>query len=277
MEKPLKVAFLGPKATFTHIACVQKFGLSGADLISHKSIQDIFDEVERGRIDYGVVPVENSTEGIVSHTLDMFMEYEVKIAGEILLEISHALLSKDGKIGNIKKIYSNPYAIAQCRNWLRNNLPDIPIHEVETTALAAQTAADNIGIAAIASESAAMLYNLQVIHKKIEDNINNYTRFLILSKKIPERSGYDKTSILFSVKDEVGILYKMLEPFAKNGINLTKIESRPMKKKPWEYVFFVDMEGHIEDDKVGGAIKELEKKSVFIKHLGSYPRCKDIN
>ena len=273
LEQTMKIAYLGPKATFTHQASIQHFGRS-ANYINKKSIGEIFDDVERDRVHFGVVPIENSTEGVVNNTLDMFIESDLKICSEILLEISHHLMSKTGEMNTIEKVFSHPHALAQCRNWLENNLPSIPVLDAASTALAAQNAADDSSIAAIASEFAATLYDLKIVQRKIEDNINNFTRFLVIGKKELEKSGYDKTSIVFSVRDEVGALYGMLEPFAKHGINLTKIESRPLKKKAWEYVFFVDMEGHVSDENTGEALAELEKNCIFLKVLGSYPRSK---
>lgn len=273
LEQPMKVAFLGPQGTFTHAAAMKQFGFS-AQLVAQKSIPAVFDEVLRGRAHYGVVPVENSTEGAVSHTLDMFMESEQQINAEILLEISHYLLSRTGRFDDIKKVVSHPQPLAQCRKWLEENLPDVPLVDVGSTALAAQTAAEDETAAAIASEMAASLYGLQIVKERIEDNPNNFTRFLVIGKKMPERSGRDKTSVMFSVKDEPGILYHMLEPFSKRGINLSKIESRPMKKKAWEYIFFLDMEGHIEDEKVRAAVEELKGHCQFLKVLGSYPRTR---
>lgn len=273
LEQPMKVAFLGPPATFTHAAALQQFGLS-AQLVAQKSIPAVFDDVARGRAPYGVVPVENSTEGVVSHTLDMFMESELKINAEILLEISHDLLSRSGRLADVKKIVSHPQALAQCRHWLEENLPDIPLVDVASTALAAQMVVEDESAAAIASDMAASLYGLRTVRKKIEDNPNNFTRFLVIGKNTPEASGKDKTSIMFSVKDEPGILYRMLEPFSQRGINLSKIESRPMKKKAWEYIFFLDMEGHIDDPQVTQAVQELRAYCQFLKVLGSYPRTR---
>lgn len=273
LEQPMKVAFLGPPATFTHAAALQQFGLS-AQLSPQKSIPAVFDDVARGRAPYGVVPVENSTEGVVSHTLDMFMESELKINAEILLEISHDLLSRSGRLADVKKIVSHPQALAQCRHWLEENLPDVPLVDVASTALAAQMVSEDESTAAIASEMAASLYGLRTVRKKIEDNPNNFTRFLVIGKNTPEPSGKDKTSIMFSVKDEPGILYRMLEPFSQRGINLSKIESRPMKKKAWEYIFFLDMEGHVDDADVKAAVQELRGYCQFLKVLGSYPRTR---
>ena len=181
-----------------------------------------------------------------------------------------------GRFEDIKKIYSHPQPIAQCRNWLASNAPGIPVLDLASTALAAEMARDDSSIAAVAGEYAASVYGLRIVESKIEDHANNVTRFIIIGKDKPPRTGNDKTSILFSVKDEVGILYRMLEPLSKFGVNLTKIESRPLKKKAWEYVFFIDMEGHVEDEPVVNAIEALKKQSKFLKVLGSYPRVRDI-
>jgi chorismate mutase/prephenate dehydratase len=273
LEAPMKVAFLGPKATFSHLAAMQQFGLS-AELVPQKSIPAVFEEVEKGRVLYGVVPVENSTEGMVSHTLDMFMESELKINAEILLEVSHYLLSRTGRLEDVKKVYSHPQPLAQCRKWLADNLPNVPLVDVASTTLAAQIVSEDYTAAAIASEFAASIYNLKVVKERIEDQVNNFTRFLVIGKKLTEASGDDKTSLMFSVKDQVGILYQMLEPFAKRGINLSKIESRPLKKKAWEYIFFLDMAGHISAPVIADAVQELKVCCQFVKVLGSYPRAK---
>ncbi|MDX9709050.1 MAG: prephenate dehydratase [Trichloromonas sp.] len=273
LEQPMKVAFLGPQGTFTHAAAMQQFGFS-AQLMPQKSIPAIFEEVSRGRAPYGVVPVENSTEGVVTHTLDMFMESDLKINAEIMLGISHFLMSRSGRMEDIKKIVSHPQPLAQCRKWLEENLPDTPLVDVGSTALAAQMVLEDESSAAIASEMAASLYGLQVVKERIEDNPNNFTRFLVIGQKTPDRSGDDKTSLMFSIKDQPGILYRMLEPFSKREINLSKIESRPMKKKAWEYIFFLDIEGHIDDEPIAAAVAELKDYCQFLKVLGSYPRAR---
>ncbi|SHI58630.1 chorismate mutase [Malonomonas rubra DSM 5091] len=270
MELPMQVAFLGPQSTFTHMAAMQQFGLS-AQLVPLKSIPAVFEEVERGRAHYGVVPVENSTEGVVNHTLDMFSGSDLQVIAEIMLEISHNLLSKTGNIEQISKVVSHPQALAQCRHWFEQNLPDVPLVDVASTAAAAQMAAEDESAAAIASEAAVVQYGLKVVKAKIEDNPNNFTRFLIIGTKTPEKSGNDKTSIMFSIKDEPGILYRMLEPFSKRQINLSKIESRPMKHKAWEYIFFLDLIGHIDDQPISEAVEELRDYCHFLKVLGSYP------
>jgi chorismate mutase/prephenate dehydratase len=271
LEGPQKVAYLGPRATFTHLAVVQKFGAS-AQYVAVNGIKDVFDEVERGRANFGVVPIENSTEGVVNHTLDMFIDSNLLIYGEVLQEVSHHLLSQNDRIEDIKKLYSHPHAIAQCRNWLETNLPSVPVVEVASTARAAELCADDPSAAAIASELAGQLYGLKVLKARIEDNINNFTRFLVLSQKPPERTGRDKTSVMISVKDRVGALYDLLRPFASHGINMTKIESRPSRRKAWEYLFFVDVEGHVEEDRVRKALEEVKSRVLFLKILGSYPQ-----
>ena len=249
---------------------IQKFGQS-AQYIPVNSITDVFNEVERGRANFGVVPIENSTEGVVNHTLDMFIDSSLLIYGEVLQEVSHNLLSKADRLEDIKTIHSHPHAIAQCRHWLETNLPHVPLSEVPSTARAAELCADDPTAAAIASDLAGQLYNLKVLKSRIEDNINNFTRFLVLSQKPPEHTGKDKTSIMLSVKDKVGALYELLRPFASHGINMTKIESRPSRRKAWEYLFFVDIEGHMDEDRVKKALEEVKSRCLFLKILGSYP------
>ena len=271
LEKPLKIAFLGPHATFTHQAAMSHFGLSG-EFHPKKEISDVFHEVEKGRSDFGVVPIESTAEGVVSHTLDMFVSSNLKISAEILMEVSPALLNKSGKIGDIETIYSNPHAIAQCSRWLKEHLPNVQITDVATTALAAQMASEDPAAAAVAAEAAANLYDLAIVEERIQDNPHNYTRFLVIGKKEYKKSGNDKTTVMFAIKDAPGALHNMLEPFAGRKINLTKIESRPLKRKAWEYLFFIDMDGHIDDKGIKDAIGELDDKCSFLKILGSYPR-----
>jgi chorismate mutase/prephenate dehydratase len=273
LQKPLTVSFLGPEATFTHLASRQQFGHS-ASYRPQPSISDVFQEVEKGKSDYGVVPVENSTEGVVSHTLDMFMDSELKICAEVVLEIKHNLLSRSGNINDIKRIYSHPQPLAQCRHWLRKHAGGIPLAEVASTAEAARRASRDKTAGAVASAYAADVYQLKVVAKGIEDMVNNFTRFLVIGHNLGPRSGRDITSVMFSVKDRPGILYQALGIFSKRGINLSKIESRPLKGKAWEYVFFIEMDGHIEDELIQEAIHELEKHSVFVKVLGSFPKMR---
>jgi chorismate mutase/prephenate dehydratase len=270
LEEPLKVAYLGPEGTFTNLAALRHFGTS-ATYIPVDSIKAVFDSTLSGRVNYGVVPVENSNEGVVSYTLDMFMDYDLMIAAEVMLEVSHNLLSKSGDKSKVKRIYSHPQATAQCRIWLETNMPNIPILEAASTASAAELAAKDEEAAAVASELAAKIYDLKYIERHIEDYKNNYTRFLVISKDYPSKTGKDKTSIMFSVKNKPGALYEVLLPFKKSKINLTKIESRPSKRRAWEYIFFVDMEGHIEDKKVRKVIDSMRDNCLYLKHLGSYP------
>ena len=272
LEKPLSVAFLGPRATFTHLACLKHFGES-ADYVSQINVSEVFEAVERGIADFGVVPIENSSEGIVSNTLDMFVDHNLQICGEILVEVAHDLLSVTGDMEHAKKIYSHPHAIAQCRGWLERNFRGTPVFDVESTARAAELAVDDPSAAAIAGEAAAKIYGLKSIRKRIQDNTNNFTRFIIIGKIGPSLTGNDKTSILFASRDEVGALHLMLEPFARHQVNLTKIESRPVKTKAWEYIFFLDMEGHITAGPVAKAVDELRTRAQFLKILGSYPRA----
>jgi chorismate mutase / prephenate dehydratase len=272
LQSPLKASYFGPEGSFTNLAALKYFGRS-TDLVPEPSISKVFGAVEQDRADFGVVPIENSTEGIVGPTLDQFVDSTLNILGEITLPIAHHLLSRSGSLKGVRRIYSHPQAIAQCRNWLEQNVPGLPVVEAENTARAAERAAGDADAAAIAGEYAGEVYGLKVVKRHIEDNPNNMTRFWVIGKKCPPRSGNDKTSILFSVKDEVGILYRMLEPFYKNHINLTKIESRPLKKKVWEYIFFLDMDGHHDERRVKDAIRGLDKKCLFLKLLGSYPKA----
>ncbi len=271
LEEPLKVTCLGPLATFTHLAALRHFG-SSADFIPVDSIKKVFENVETGKAEYGVVPIENSNEGVVSYTLDMFMDSELQVVAEIILQISHNLLSRQRAKSRVKKIYSHPQALAQCRGWIESNLPGIPVAESTSTARAAELAARNRNSAAIAGDIAARMYDLNVIEKNIEDSRYNITRFLVISKEFPRKTGNDKTSIMFSIKDRPGSLYEILLPFKKARINLTKIESRPSKRKAWEYIFFVDMEGHIDDKKIKLAIDQVKKGCFYLKILGSYPQ-----
>ncbi len=269
--KEIKVAYLGPEGTFTHLAAQKKFG-EKAKYIPVRTIDEVFREVEKLRADYGVVPVENSIEGIVTHTLDVFLESDLKIISEISLEIHQYLLSKENSLEKIKKLYSHPQAFAQCRKWISENLPDVQIFETESTISAVKRVLKEKNSAAIASEIAASMYNLNIIAERIEDFRENITRFLVIGNDFAEKTGSDKTSILFSIKDRVGALHDILSYFKKENINLTKIESRPSKKKAWEYVFFVDFVGHKDDLNVKRALKAVEKSSVFLKILGSYPK-----
>jgi len=270
LQRPFRVAHLGPPATFTHLAALSRFG-HAAEYVPVRGIPEVFAEVEHGRVDVGVVPVENSTEGAVSHTLDRLIDSELLICGEVLLEIHHHLLSRAADLAEVKQVFSHPQALAQCRGWLDRNLPHAQTVEVASTATAAERAAEDPTAAGIASELAAEAYGLPILRERIEDLAHNVTRFLVIGRSPQPPTGRDKTSILVSIKDEVGALYRILEPFAAARLNLTKIESRPTRRRPWEYVFFVDFEGHQADPAVEGVLAALRDRCLFLKVLGSYP------
>ncbi|MFA4988208.1 MAG: prephenate dehydratase [Candidatus Omnitrophota bacterium] len=269
LEKMLKVAYMGPQASFSNLAALKRFG-SRMDFVACASIPEVFLEVERGAADYGVVPVENSIEGAVTHTLDMLIDSELKICSQVILNVSHNLLSNCPK-ERIRRIYSNPQVFGQCRIWLRKNLPAPELIDVSSTTRAAELARKEKNSAAIASMLASEVYGLKVISSDIQDSLKNATRFLVIGKNVAARTGRDRTSVIFSIKDHVGALYEMLLPFKKYGVNLTKIESRPSKRKAWEYYFFADISGHQDDSRIKKALKELETKCTFLKILGSYP------
>ena len=270
LQQTLTIAYLGPEATFTHQAAKLKFG--SAPSYKHlRSIGEVFWDVEKGSSDMGVVPVENSIEGVETHTLDMFVESDLKICAEIFLPVSQCLLSK-AKKEEIKVIYSHPQALAQCRGWIQENLPRAELEEVYSTAQAAKLAARRKESAAIASELASILYSLPILGKNIEDKLGNVTRFLVIGKEESAPAKESKTSLLFSLKDRVGALHNSLKPFASHNINLTKIESRPSKRKLWEYYFFVDFVGHWQEERVKKTLEELKESCTFLKILGSYPK-----
>ncbi len=269
LEKSLQIAYLGPQASFTNLAAVRKFG-SQVEYSSCTTISEVFAKVENGDCDYGVVPIENSIEGAVTNTFDLLVDSELKICAHSVMEISHNLLSKT-TIDKVRKVYSKSEVFAQCRNWLHQHLPEVELIEVSSSARAAQLAGKEKGTAAVASLLAADLYHLQILKKGIEDFSHNVTRFLVIAKSDANPTGNDRTSILFSIRDKVGALHDMLAPFYKHGINLTKIESRPSKKKAWDYYFFVDFEGHRDDPKVQTALKHLDGMCKYLKVLGSYP------
>ena len=269
LEKPLDIGYLGPEASFTNLAALRKFG-SQVNYVSCDNISEVFLRVDKGDCDYGVVPIENSIEGAVTHTFDLLVDSDLRICSQILLEISHNLLSKT-RIEKVEVIYSNPQVFGQCRNWLQANLPRAELIEVSSTTRAAQIAAKKKNAACIASTLAAKVYGLKIIKKDIEDTPHNITRFLVIATNDVPPTGRDRTSILFSIKDRVGALHDMLIPFRSNKINLTKIESRPSKKKAWDYYFFVDFEGHRLEKKVTRALSQLESRCKYLKILGSYP------
>ncbi len=274
LESKLKIAYFGQLGTNTHIAAIEKFG-SSSEYVAGSTLKDVFLEVERGRAHYGVVPIENSTEGTINHTLDLFVESDLKICSEIYMPISYSLMSKTGDIRKVQKVYSHPQALAQCRLWLEGNLPGVKVIESANTAKAAQQAGVETSAAAIAPDLASRLYHLKPIAKRIEDMQDNYTRFLVIGKTTAERTGDDKTSLMVSIKDKVGALFSLLYPFEKQGLNLSSIESRPSRKKAWDYYFFIDFLGHVSDPKAQKAIREIEKSALLVKVLGSYPRSEN--
>jgi len=273
IESDLKIAYLGPPATFTHQAARQKFGAS-VDYHPVGSIADVFSAVENGTADYGVVPIENSTEGAVTHTFDQFTSTSLKICAEVYLPISLCLLASVPK-EKITRICSKQEAIGQCRKWLSSNLSGIEFDAVNSTALAAEMAVES-DCAAVASQLAAELYGLEIVAENIQDVSGNTTRFLVIGKTHGEPTSEDKTSIYFGIKDEVGALHDALDTLKANDINMTKIESRPSKNKAWEYYFFVDFEGHADDPHVKEALEELGKHCAVLNVLGSYPKADQV-
>ena len=273
LEKPLRVAYQGPPLSYAHVAAQKVFGsqVSYSDVMT---IGDVFTEVESERADYGIVPIENSIEGTVGYTLDRFIDAELTIFSEALLKIDHCLVGRVKNLSRAKRIYFHLQALAQCRSWLEENLHHLHPRdyvEVLSTSMAASMASHRPDSVAIAHEDAARQYGLRVLARSIGESHRNVTRFLLLNQEGPRRTGRDKTSLMFSIKDRVGALHDILVPFKRNRISLTKIESRPSRKRPWEYYFFVDLKGHREDRKVKQSIQSLEKHCSFLKILGSYP------
>lgn len=269
-QRPARISFLGPETTFTHMAATSFFGHS-PEFVPGGNITEVFEETERKRVEFGVVPIENSVEGTVALTLDGLHDYKVKVCGEIYMPVSHDLINQSGRLDAVRRVMSHPHALAQCRIWLKEHLHAVPTEEVVSTAQAARWAAVDSSVAAVASPLAARTYNLHVVAKRIEDYAGNTTRFLILGHQCPSPSGNDKTSLLLSLEDKPGSLFKLLEPLAERGVNLTKIQSRPVKDEPWRYLFYVDIAGHIEDPVVKEGVDVIRKGCTFLEWLGSYP------
>jgi chorismate mutase/prephenate dehydratase len=269
LEKTLTIAYLGPEATFTHQAAIQRFGAS-LRYSAQKTITDVFNDVSKRRADYGVVPIENSTEGVVTHTLDMFVDSDLKIVAQIVLPVRHCLLSQARK-SQVKRLYTHPQSLGQCRLWVQTNLPRAEIIETSSNARSAEFAAKDKASAAIAGILASEKYKVPVAEYDIQDNVANATRFLVLGRQCGPPTGNDRTSLMFSVMDRVGALYQALAPFRRFRINMTKIESRPSKRKAWEYFFFVDCTGHANDPKLAKALKMLSEHCSYMKVLGSFP------
>lgn len=272
-QKAVEVAFLGPEATFSHLAGVEYFG-HAASYRPLETIEDTFIEVERGRVEYGMVPVENSIEGAVTSTLDSFIKYQVKIGGELNLAISHNLVNRSGRIEDVKLVVSHSQPLAQCRQWLKRNLPGVPQQSVISTGVAAQMAAADPTVAAIASKLAVKTYDLQVAVKGIEDYRGNTTRFLLIGQESPPPSGDDKTSLLVALLDRPGALNEALAILAQHSINLTRIESRPVKETPGRYLFFIDLSGHITDPAIKEGCDRLREVCSYFVWLGSYPKAR---
>lgn len=273
-QEPLKVAFLGPEGTFTQTAVVTHFGHS-VRALPLVSIDEVFHEVEAANADFGVVPIENSTEGTVNHTLDRFLLSPLKICGEVELRIHHNLMGLMNSLGRIVRVCSHPQALAQCRAWLDEHLPNVEQVPVSSNAEGARRARDEKGTAAIAGQTAAEVYSLKILAAEIEDRSDNTTRFLVLGRKLFAPSGEDRTTLLVSVghTDAPGALSRLLEPLAKYRISMTRIESRPSHRRKWDYVFFIDFEGHLEEPHVAKALAELKRRSSLFRVLGSYPRA----
>lgn len=272
LEVKSDVAYLGPSGTFTEEAAYKHFG-SAISAVGTKDIADVFHAVESGKATYGVVPVENSIEGMVTHTLDRFIVSPLKVVGEVQLAVKQNLLSKSTTLKQIKKVFAHTQALSQCRRWLLTNMPNATLIEVSSSGEAAKRASKNKMTAAIAGVSAARHYDIPVLAREIEDEPDNTTRFLVIGEHDVPRSGDDKTSLLASLANRPGALLKLLEPLSDNGISMTRIESRPAGSANWEYVFFFDIEGHRSDKACKKALEQLEKRASFFKLLGSYPRA----
>jgi chorismate mutase/prephenate dehydratase len=270
LQNQVKVAYLGPDGTFSHQAAYHEFG-SSARLKPCRSVEEVFEEVEKERVSFGIVPVENSMEGSVGNVLDRFLRSDLLISSELFEKISHFLLSKTGNIKDIKIVASHPQALGQCRKWLGEHLKRVEFRETLSTAGAAKLASRDRKVAAVASEFAASIYRLKIAERHIEDGPGNTTRFWVIGREGSRPTGADKTSIVYSLKDQPGALHKALTPFAEAHINLTKIESRPSKERQWEYVFFIDFEGHVHNEKIEEVLSRVRENCVFLRVLGSYP------
>jgi chorismate mutase/prephenate dehydratase len=273
-QEPLKVAFLGPEGTFTQTALLTHFGHS-VRALPLASIDEVFHEVEAGSADFGVVPIENSTEGTVNHTLDRFLSSPLKICGEVELRIRQHLMGRMDSLARVARVCSHPQSLAQCRGWLAEHLPEVEQLGVTSNAEGARRARDEAGTAAIAGDTAAEVYGLKILAAQIEDRADNTTRFLVLGRQLFAASGEDRTTLLVSVghTDAPGALYRLLEPLARHRVSLTRIESRPSRRRKWDYVFFIDLEGHAEDARVAKALAALKRRASLFRILGSYPRA----
>ncbi len=270
LESPLRVAFLGPGGTFTQAAVHKHFG-HAVNSVSLSAIDEVFREVESGNADYGVVPVENSTEGVVTHTLDMFSRSRLHICGEVMLPVHHCLLANSSDMAQIRRIYAHSQSLAQCREWLDSHLPAVERIAVSSNGEAARLAREEAGAGAIASRAAAEIHELEVVTENIEDEPDNTTRFLVIGRVTVPPTGQDKTSLLVSAPNRPGALHGLIEPFSRHGVSMTRIESRPSRRAQWDYVFFLDVEGHAEDQALAAALAEVETRASLLRVLGSYP------
>ncbi len=273
-QEPLKVGYLGPEGTFSHQAVLKHFGHS-ARALPMGTLDEVFGAVEAADADFGVVPIENSSAGVVTHTLDLFLGSPLKICGEVQMRIQQHLMGKMGRLDEIRRVSAHPQSLAQCGAWLRQHLPEVELLPASSNAEGARRARDEVGTAAIAPQAAAKIYELEILYDSIEDESDNTTRFLVTGRKILEPSGEDRTTLLISgaETDQSGSLYSMLAPLAKHGVNLTRIESRPSRQRPWHYVFFLDLDGHARDANLVQALGELEAQSELFRVLGSYPKA----
>jgi chorismate mutase / prephenate dehydratase len=273
LEKNIQVAFLGPVGTYSEQAMHGYFGQS-IEGLACPSIDEVFRAVEAGGAEYGVVPIENSTEGAVSRTLDLLLETQLLIGGELALPIHHNLLTLSGDLTGVKRVCAHPQALAQCQRWLSTQAPHLERQTVSSNAEGARLAAQDPAVAAIAGDRAATQYGLQIVYSLIQDDPHNRTRFVMIGKQPSGPSGYDKTSLIVSVVNEPGAMFKLLEPLARHGVSMTRFESRPARVGTWEYYFYIDLEGHRDDPSVSAALGELDLKAAFLKILGSYPRAR---
>lgn len=271
-QEPMKIAYLGPEGTFTQQAVYRQFGHS-VQGIAQPAIEDVFLQVQGGEADFGVVPVENSSQGVVSHTLDMFLTVDLKICAEVELRIHQHLLTRASGLDGIERVYAHSQSLAQCKHWLKAHLPEVEIVAVSSNAEAARRVRNQPEAAAIAGRHAAEVYGLPVLFGNIEDHVDNTTRFLVLGRDLLPASGDDKTTVLVAGSDGPGALFRLLEPMARHQVNMNRIESRPSRQGRWDYVFFIDMDGHVEDPGMKAVLEELEGEARMVKVLGSYPRA----
>lgn len=273
VEKDIKIACLGPEGTFSHLAALQQFGSSSLYL-AEPGIDTVFRDVEKQIADFGVVPIENTLEGSISQSLDLLIESDVKVFAEIYFQVHHNLLSKAADIQDIKTLYSHYMPLGQCKNWVARNMPNVKIVDTSSSSDACIKALDDPDGAAIGAAQAAEIYRLPILANRIEDRTGNQTRFFVISYQEAAPTGQDKTSVLFSIKDSVGALHKIIKPFSEKGINLSKIQSRPMKTSQWEYVFFIDFDGHLKDPDVQWVLSRVKAQTTMFKELGSYPNAR---